>query len=139
MRPTLGRLLLFCALSLAVEAQRFVRFISTDGQEYTGDVILPPDTTDASKSTSAKVIQGDILGDFTITNQVKVRTCSRTTSPCVNNDATRLAYQEASVSSSERTGSYCSLCWIQLCCTRCRGRSELFILIASLSLITRTG
>ncbi|KAG6897973.1 hypothetical protein C0992_007927 [Termitomyces sp. T32_za158] len=71
MRPTVGRLLLICALSWAVEAQRFVRFISTDGQEYTGDAILPPHTTDASKSTSAKVIQGDILGEFTITDQVK--------------------------------------------------------------------
>ncbi|KAG5352844.1 hypothetical protein C0989_012598 [Termitomyces sp. Mn162] len=71
MRSTAGRLFLFWALSLAVEAQRFVRFISTDGQEYTGDAILPPHTTDASKSTSAKVIQGDILGDFNITNQVK--------------------------------------------------------------------
>ncbi|KAF8063437.1 hypothetical protein FPV67DRAFT_1421138 [Lyophyllum atratum] len=66
-----SRFLLFCAFSLAVEAQRFVRFISTDGREYTGDAILPNNTTDASKSTSARVIQGDILGNFTITKQVK--------------------------------------------------------------------
>ncbi|KXN90733.1 Fumarylacetoacetate hydrolase domain-containing protein 2 [Leucoagaricus sp. SymC.cos] len=56
---------------LVANAQRFVRFISTDGKEYTGDAILPQGTTDASKSTSAHVITGDILGDFQITNQVK--------------------------------------------------------------------
>lgn len=68
----LNRVLLLCALSLAAEAQRFVRFISTDGKEYTGDAILPSNTTDASKSTSARLIQGDILGNFTITKQVMV-------------------------------------------------------------------
>jgi len=57
---------------LITNAQRFVRFISNDGKEYTGDAILPPGTIDASKSKSARVIQGDILGDFTITSQTKV-------------------------------------------------------------------
>ncbi|KAJ8473350.1 hypothetical protein ONZ45_g16328 [Pleurotus djamor] len=56
---------------LAVSAQRFVRFISTDNKEYYGDAILPSGSFDASESTKAKVIQGDILGDFHITNQVK--------------------------------------------------------------------
>jgi len=58
-------------LSLCTNAQRFVRFISDDGKEYTGDAILPPNTTDAFFSKSAHVIKGDILGDFTITKQVK--------------------------------------------------------------------
>lgn len=63
---------LLLLLPLAVNAQRFVRFISTDGKEYTGDAILPSGSTDAAKSTSARVITGDILGDFKITTQVKV-------------------------------------------------------------------
>jgi 2-keto-4-pentenoate hydratase/2-oxohepta-3-ene-1,7-dioic acid hydratase in catechol pathway len=58
-------------LPLAVSAQRFVRFISTDNKEYYGDAILPSGTDDASKSTRARVIKGDILNDFTITNEVK--------------------------------------------------------------------
>ncbi|KAF9005129.1 hypothetical protein BDQ17DRAFT_1240402 [Cyathus striatus] len=62
---------IFLLLPLFAHAQRFVRFISTDDREYYGDAILPSHTTDASKSTQAKVIQGDILGDFTITNQIK--------------------------------------------------------------------
>jgi len=57
---------------LLANAERFVRFISTDGKEYTGDAILPPGTIDASKSKSARVILGDILGDFTVTNETKV-------------------------------------------------------------------
>lgn len=57
---------------LLVNAERIVRFISDDGQEYTGDAILPEGTIDASLSKSARVIDGDILGDFTVTNQTKV-------------------------------------------------------------------
>jgi hypothetical protein len=68
------RILLFLSLSLAVSGERIVRFISTDGKEYYGDAILPAGTTDAAKSTSARVIHGDILGDFTVTKQVKVCT-----------------------------------------------------------------
>ncbi|KAG6852949.1 hypothetical protein C0991_007929 [Blastosporella zonata] len=71
MRSFSGSIFLVCALALVVNAQRFVRFISTDGREYTGDAILPSDTTDAFHSTRAKVIEGDILGNFTITSQVK--------------------------------------------------------------------
>ncbi|KAJ7686771.1 hypothetical protein B0H17DRAFT_1332603 [Mycena rosella] len=58
-------------LALSASAQRFVRFVATDGKEYTGDAILPPNDTDAAHSTQAKVITGDILGNFTVTNQVK--------------------------------------------------------------------
>jgi hypothetical protein len=60
------------SLALSATAQRFVRFIATDGKEYTGDAILPANDTDAAHSKQAKVITGDILGDFNITNQVKV-------------------------------------------------------------------
>lgn len=49
-------LLPLLSLSL-VHAQRFVRFISDDGREYTGDAILPKGSTDARFSTSAKVIE----------------------------------------------------------------------------------
>ena len=59
-------------LVLSATAQRFVRFIATDGKEYTGDAILPAGTTDAALTKQAKVISGDILGNFAITNQVKV-------------------------------------------------------------------
>ncbi|KAJ7222545.1 hypothetical protein GGX14DRAFT_353065 [Mycena pura] len=58
-------------LALCASAQRFVRFISTDGKEYTGDAILPAGDFDAAHSKQAHVIEGDILGDFTVTNQVK--------------------------------------------------------------------
>ncbi|KAF8151768.1 hypothetical protein B0H34DRAFT_823336 [Crassisporium funariophilum] len=67
MRFTLASVLL--ALPLVASAQRFVRFISTDNKEYYGDAILPANTADASKSKQARVITGDILGDFKITNQ----------------------------------------------------------------------
>ncbi|TFK38406.1 hypothetical protein BDQ12DRAFT_605746 [Crucibulum laeve] len=63
--------LLLLSLPLFSNGERFVRFISTDNKEYYGDAILPANTTDASKSVQARVIQGDILGDFTVTKQVK--------------------------------------------------------------------
>jgi hypothetical protein len=66
------RLLAFLSLFLLVSAERIVRFISTDGKEYYGDAILPANTTDAAKSTTARVISGDILGSFTVTKEVKV-------------------------------------------------------------------
>ncbi|KAL0950440.1 hypothetical protein HGRIS_010389 [Hohenbuehelia grisea] len=67
----LTSLALIFSLSLLCSAQRFVRFISTDNQEYFGDAILPAHSFDAAHSTKARVIDGDILGDFKITNQVK--------------------------------------------------------------------
>lgn len=66
------KLISLVSFAVVVAAERFVRFISTDGLEYTGDAILPNGTTDASLSTSAKVIQGDILSNFTVTDEVKV-------------------------------------------------------------------
>ncbi|KAF8075284.1 hypothetical protein FPV67DRAFT_1407961 [Lyophyllum atratum] len=59
------------SLALFANAQRFVRFISTDNREYYGDAILAAGSTDAAKSTRARVIDGDILGEFKITNQVR--------------------------------------------------------------------
>jgi hypothetical protein len=61
------------SLLATVSAQRFVRFISTDGLEHYGDAILPSNTTDSRFAKTAKLIEGDILGNFTITNQVLVR------------------------------------------------------------------
>lgn len=67
-------LLLACYLWGGANAQRFVRFISDDGKEYYGDAILQQGSTDAAKSTRARVIRGDILADdFEITDHVKVR------------------------------------------------------------------
>ena len=60
------------SLLAVASAQRFVRFISTDGLEHFGDAILPSNTTDARFAKTAKLIDGDILGNFTITNQVLV-------------------------------------------------------------------
>ncbi|KAK7466986.1 hypothetical protein VKT23_004049 [Stygiomarasmius scandens] len=68
------RALIFSPLlfSLSATALRVVRFISDDGQIYTGDAILPPNTTDASFSTSARIIQGDIIGgNFTVTDETR--------------------------------------------------------------------
>jgi len=68
----LSHLCLFLSCYLwSTSAQRFVRFVSDDGKEYYGDAILPDGSTDASQSTQAHLIQGDILGDFEITDQVK--------------------------------------------------------------------
>jgi len=64
-------LVLLQCFSLLASAQRFVRFISTDNKEYYGDAILPARTFDAAHSTHARVIDGDILGDFKITRQVQ--------------------------------------------------------------------
>jgi len=64
-------LALSCLALPAAHGQRFVRFISGDGLEYTGDAIMPANTTDARFAPSARVIEGDLLGDFTITNTTK--------------------------------------------------------------------
>jgi len=58
------------ALLATASAQRFVRFISNDGREHFGDAILPRNTTDARFAKTARVIEGDILGNFTITSRV---------------------------------------------------------------------
>ncbi|KAK9355181.1 hypothetical protein V1523DRAFT_87297 [Lipomyces doorenjongii] len=51
---------------------RLVRFISTDGKTYVGDAILPAFTYDARKATHAKVITGDVFGEYKVTNEKKV-------------------------------------------------------------------
>lgn len=71
MRP-IRSLVSLCGLALAANAQRFVRFVGTDGQVHFGDAILPDNSTDARFSTSARLIDGDILGTFNITDQVMV-------------------------------------------------------------------
>ncbi|KAK9315296.1 hypothetical protein V1524DRAFT_83571 [Lipomyces starkeyi] len=50
---------------------RLVRFISTDGKTYVGDAILPSFTYDARKATHAKVITGDVFGEYKVTNEKK--------------------------------------------------------------------
>ncbi|KAK9467764.1 hypothetical protein V1512DRAFT_260005 [Lipomyces arxii] len=50
---------------------RLVRFISTDGNTYTGDAILPAGTYDARKASEAKLIVGDIFGTYTVTDEIK--------------------------------------------------------------------
>ena len=50
--------------------QRLVRFLAKDGHVYYGDALLPPGVTDISKVTQANVIQGNIFGEYRITEQV---------------------------------------------------------------------
>lgn len=47
-----------------------VRFLAKDGQIYYGDAILPAGVKDISKATQAKVIKGDVFGQYTVTEQV---------------------------------------------------------------------
>ncbi|KAJ5583874.1 hypothetical protein N7450_006538 [Penicillium hetheringtonii] len=49
---------------------RLVRFLAKDGQIYYGDAILPAGTDDIAQVTQAKVIQGDIFGQYRITEQI---------------------------------------------------------------------
>ncbi|KAI9733097.1 MAG: hypothetical protein M1834_003644 [Cirrosporium novae-zelandiae] len=49
---------------------RLVRFLAQDGKTYYGDAILPAGMTDIAKATKANIIQGDIFGTHTVTNQV---------------------------------------------------------------------
>lgn len=79
----LAHVFFFCV----VNGERIVRFISSDGHEYYGDAILPSNSTDAALSREvcrsfkskplsevkqAKIITGDPLGNFTVTNETKV-------------------------------------------------------------------
>ncbi|KAK9380886.1 fumarylacetoacetate hydrolase domain-containing protein 2-like protein [Kockiozyma suomiensis] len=50
---------------------RLVRFVSANGKTYIGDAILPAGTYDARLATKAKIITGDILSDYTITDEVQ--------------------------------------------------------------------
>ncbi|KAK9454577.1 fumarylacetoacetate hydrolase [Dipodascopsis uninucleata] len=50
---------------------RLVRFIASDGNTYFGDAILPTGTYDARKATHAFLIEGDVLGDHTVTSEKK--------------------------------------------------------------------
>jgi 2-keto-4-pentenoate hydratase/2-oxohepta-3-ene-1,7-dioic acid hydratase in catechol pathway len=50
--------------------QRLIRFLARDGKIYFGDAILPPNTTDISRTKSARLITGDIFGAHQVTDQV---------------------------------------------------------------------
>ncbi|KAJ7587193.1 hypothetical protein C8J56DRAFT_1026678 [Mycena floridula] len=65
---------LFLLLSLPIllaQAERFVRFISDDGREYYGDAILLDTNPDPLHSKTARIIKGDILAHYTVTDVVK--------------------------------------------------------------------
>ncbi|KAM0666547.1 hypothetical protein MY4038_008167 [Beauveria bassiana] len=48
---------------------RLVRFLSNDGRSYYGDAILPHGESDISKATSARIIEGDIFGEYKVTDR----------------------------------------------------------------------
>ncbi|CAN6639123.1 hypothetical protein TRVA0_017S01486 [Trichomonascus vanleenenianus] len=54
----------------ALTAQRIVRFIADDGQTYYGDAVLPAGVTDARRANQARIITGDILGDYKVEETV---------------------------------------------------------------------
>ncbi|KAE8389973.1 hypothetical protein BDV23DRAFT_172666 [Aspergillus alliaceus] len=49
---------------------RLIRFLAKDGHVYYGDAIMPTGVGDFGKVTKAYVIQGDILGQHRVTDQV---------------------------------------------------------------------
>ncbi|RDW57415.1 fumarylacetoacetate hydrolase family protein [Aspergillus mulundensis] len=50
--------------------QRLIRFLAKDGHIYYGDAVLPAGVSDIAKTTTARVISGDIFGQHRITDQV---------------------------------------------------------------------
>lgn len=52
-------------------SQRLVRFIASDGQTYYGDAILPSGINDIAQATAARIIEGDIFGEHSVTDQVE--------------------------------------------------------------------
>jgi hypothetical protein len=53
--------------------QRLVRFISSDGNIYYGDAILPHGQTDARFAKEARLISGDVLATYNIEKTIMVR------------------------------------------------------------------
>ena len=51
-------------------SQRLVRFLAKDGRIYYGDAIPPAGTDDLAKTTKAKVIEGDIFGQYRVTDEI---------------------------------------------------------------------
>lgn len=49
---------------------RLIRFLAKDGRTYYGDAILPSGTTDISRASQAKIINGHIFGQYTVTDQI---------------------------------------------------------------------
>ena len=52
---------------------RLVRFLAKDGRTYYGDAILPHSVSDIGKTKQARVIKGDLFGDYVVTEQIAVR------------------------------------------------------------------
>ncbi|KAL2864556.1 fumarylacetoacetate hydrolase family protein [Aspergillus lucknowensis] len=49
---------------------RLVRFLAKDGHIYYGDAALPAGVSDIAKATKARVIKGDIFGQYRVTDQI---------------------------------------------------------------------
>ncbi|KAM0802812.1 hypothetical protein BDR22DRAFT_842403 [Usnea florida] len=49
---------------------RLVRFLAKDGKIYYGDAILPKGVNDIGGARQARVIKGDVFGDYNLTEQV---------------------------------------------------------------------
>ena len=53
-----------------ISPQRLIRFVAKGGRTYYGDAILPQGVTDVSKARQARIIDGDIFGAHSVTDQV---------------------------------------------------------------------
>ncbi|KAI0428942.1 fumarylacetoacetate hydrolase [Xylaria sp. FL1042] len=49
---------------------RLVRFLARNGKVYYGDAILPQGVTDIAQTKKAKIIVGDVFGQYKVTDQV---------------------------------------------------------------------
>ena len=52
---------------------RLVRFLAKDGKIYYGDAILPKGVNDIGGARQARVIKGDVFGEYNVTEQITVR------------------------------------------------------------------
>ena len=52
---------------------RLVRFLAKDGKTYYGDAILPKGINDVGGVRQARVIKGDVFGEYNVTEQIAVR------------------------------------------------------------------
>ena len=52
---------------------RLVRFLAKDGKVYYGDAILPKGVNDIGGVRQARVIKGDVFGEYNVTEQIAVR------------------------------------------------------------------
>ncbi|OLL25262.1 Fumarylacetoacetate hydrolase domain-containing protein 2 [Neolecta irregularis DAH-3] len=49
---------------------RLIRFLAIDNSVYFGDAILPNGVTDSAAARSARIVTGDIFGDYQFTDQI---------------------------------------------------------------------